>query len=138
MPTSPSAGATRMSPALRALIAMALGVSAYLHVDLAQGPLTTDGGITLAGLFIAQAVVAALAALWVLVRGDRLAVAAAGLVALSSLAALVLSVYVKVPSIGPLPVMYEPIWYAEKVTAAVAAAVAAVAAVVALARLPRH
>jgi len=122
----------------RVLGAAALGVSAYLHVDIARGlPLFGDGQVTLMGLFMAQAVVAALVAVWVLVRGDRLAWLAAGVVGLGSLAALVLSVYVRIPSIGPLPVIYEPFWYTDKYVAAAAAAVAAVVAAVALASLTR-
>lgn len=42
------------------------------------------------------------------------------------------SVYLLVPLMGPLPAVYEPFWYTEKVVAAGAAAVAAVAALVAL------
>lgn len=119
---------------LRVLAAVALGVSAYLHVVLAQGPLTSGPTITVAGLFLAQAVVAGLVAVWVLVRGSRTAWAAALVVALASLAALVLSVYVQVPAIGPFPALYEPAWYPEKVVAAVSVALAAAVALLALAR----
>jgi hypothetical protein len=75
----------------------------------------------------------------VAVRAETLAVLAALAVAAGSLTALVLSVYVRIPSIGPFPVLYEPVWYADKVAAAVAAAVATVAAlaVLALRRRPR-
>lgn len=107
-------------------------MSAYVHVDLARGPLVSDGQVTLAGLFIAQAVVAALVAVWVLVRGDGPAWAAVGLVGVVSFAALILSVYVEVPAFGPFPTLYEPIWYADKVVAAVAAAGAAVVALAVL------
>ena len=135
-----SAAATRSTPAallLRVLGAAALGVSAALHVVLAQGPLVSGGQITLAGLFLAQAVVATLVALAVLLLGSRLAWTAAAVLALGSLAALVLSVYVQLPAVGPFPALYEPAWYGEKVLAAVSAAVAAVVALVALPRA-RH
>lgn len=128
-------GDPRAAPVLRLLVAVPLGVSAYLHFDIAQGPVLNDGKVTLAGLFSAQAVIATLVGLWVLARGDRVAVAAGGVVALGSLVALVASVYVRIPAIGPFPVLYEPIWYDEKVVAAVAAAVAAAAAFFTLARL---
>lgn len=121
---------------LRLLVAAALAVSAYLHASLAQGPLAGGGQITLAGLFVGQAVVAGLTALWVLVRGSRTPLLLAALVGLGSLAAPVLSVYVQVPAVGPFPVLYEPVWYGEKVLAACAAALAAVAALVALRRRP--
>lgn len=63
---------THLATVLRVLGAAALAVSGWLHYDLASGPLVSDGQVTLAGLFIAQAVVAGLVALWVLVRSDRL------------------------------------------------------------------
>ena len=133
MPTSPTRTRPALDRPLRWLAAIALAVSAYLHWDLASSPYYADGQITLAGLFVAQAVVAALVAIWVAVRAETLAVLAALAVAAGSLVALVLSVYVKIPSIGPLPVLYEPVWYADKVAAAVAAAVATAAALAALA-----
>lgn len=121
-------GRTPVALVLRVLTAAALAVSAWLHVDLAAGPRYSDGQITLAGLFVAQAVVAGLVALWVLVLADRLSWVAAAVVGAVSLGALVLSVYVEVPSVGPFPTLYEPLWYRDKVVAAVAAGVAAVAA----------
>ena len=129
--TSSSRNETRLL-ALRGVATLALVVSAFIHIDLASGPLVADGRITLAGLFILQAIAAAVAALWVLARGSRLAWLVTGGVGLASLTALLVSVYVLVPSIGPLPAVYEPFWYAEKVVAASAAAGAVVAALVAL------
>ena len=125
----------RTGAALRAVGALALGFSAYLHARIAaeRPPLVDDGGVTLSGLFVAQAVAAALVVLWVLVRGDRLAWLAFGAVALGSLVALLLSVVVSIPAVGPLPAVYEPVWYPDKVLAAVAAGVATVVAAVALA-----
>ncbi len=123
---------SRRSLALRGVEALALAVTAYIHIDLAAGPMFADGQVTLAGLFIAQSVAAALAAVWVLARGSRLAWLAAGGVGLGSLVALVVTVYVLVPAIGPLPAVYEPFWYTEKVVAAVVAALAAAAALIAL------
>ena len=133
MPTSaaPSRELAHSWP-LRGVAAAALAVSAWLHVDLASGPLFSADGVTLAGLFVAQAAVAALAAVALLVRGSRLVWAGAGVVGLASLAALVLSVYVAIPALGPFPPLYEPFWYGEKAVAALTAAVAAAAAAVAL------
>lgn len=118
-------------------MAVPLAVSGYVHYDLAQGPLAGDGGVTLAGLFVGQAVVAVLVSGWVLLRGDAWSVLVAGAVGLGSLAALVLSTYVSVPAVGPLPAMYEPLWYGRKVAAAVAAALAAAFAAFALLRTRR-
>jgi hypothetical protein len=125
--------------ALRVVGAIALGYSAYLHLRIAleRPPLFADGQVTLSGLFIAQAVAATVVVLWVLLRGDLIAWLAFGAVALGSLVALVASVYVQIPSVGPFPAIYEPVWYTDKNLAAVAAAVAALAALVAVVRLRR-
>ena len=130
---------TRSTPAvgtrvLQLLTAPALAASAYLHVALAQGPLVSAGQITVAGLFVGQAVVAALAAVAVLLRPGRAAWAAAAAVALGTLAAVVLFTYVRLPAVGPFPAVYEPSWYRDKVLAAATAAVAAGAALGGLAR----
>jgi hypothetical protein len=130
---------TRTGMALRVIGALALGYSAYLHLRIAleRGPLYADGQVTLSGLFIAQAVAAIVVVLWVLVRGDLIAWLAFGVVALGSLVALVASVYVRIPSVGPFPVIYEPVWYADKYLAAAAAAIAALTALVAVISLRR-
>jgi hypothetical protein len=118
---------------LRAVASLALAASAYLHATLASGPLVAGGEVTVAGLFVGQAVIAGLAALWVLLHGSRLAWVLGAAVALGSLAALVVSTYVRLPGPGPLPVVYDPFWYGEKVAAALAAALGGAAAVAALA-----
>ena len=143
MPTSPAftkRRAARTGLALRVLGALALGYSAYLHFRIAaeRPPLFDDGQVTLSGLFVAQAVAASVVSLWVLVRGTRIAWLAFGAVALASLAALVASVYVQIPSVGPFPAIYEPIWYTDKYLAAAAAAVASLVALVALATARRR
>lgn len=122
-----------MSP-VRVLCAAALAVSASVHVDLSTSPYVAAGQLTLGALFLAQAVVAGVVALWVALRPSLLAFAAAASVAAASFGALVLSTYVRLPSVGPFPVLYEPVWYAAKVVAAVAAAVALLAAATELAR----
>lgn len=113
--------------------AAALAVSAYVHGDLAAAPYYAAGQVTLSGMFLAQAVVAAVVALWVALRSDRLALLAAAAVGAASLLPLVLSVYVRLPALGPFPVLYEPVWYVEKVIAAVAGAVATALALAGLA-----
>ena len=123
----------RPSLALRLLVALALLASAYLHVVLASGPKVSGGQLTIAALFLGQAVVAALVALWLLALPSRLAWLAAAVVGLGSLAAVVVATYVQVPAIGPFPSLYEPGWYQDKVLAALAAGVAGVAALPGLA-----
>lgn len=136
--STPSATTTRRPArtglALRVVGALALGYSAYLHARIAaeRPPLFADGQVTLSGLFVAQAVAAAVVSLWVLVRGIRIAWLAFGAVALGSLGALVMSVYVAIPSVGPFPAIFEPFWYTDKYLAAASAALASVVALVAL------
>ena len=123
--------------AVRLLTAVALAVSAYVHLDLSSSPYSAGGQLTLGALFLGQAVVASLVALWVAVRPSRLAYAVAAAVAAASFLALVLSTYVRLPTVGPFPVLYEPFWYADKVVAAVAAGVAVLAAAAGLVRRVR-
>ena len=124
--------------ALRVVGAAALAFSGWVHYDIAAGTqLFGDGQVTVTGLFMGQAVVAVLVALWVLLRGDRMAWTVFLLVAGASLAALVASTYVQIPAVGPFPLIYDPTWFPQKVQAAVAAGVATLVALVALAALRR-
>ncbi len=123
--------------AVRLLTAAALAVSAGVHVGLSSSPYYAGAQLTLGALFLAQAVVAAVVALWVLARPSRAAFAAAAAVAAASFLALVLSTYVRLPAVGPFPVLYEPFWYADKVVAAVAAGLALLVALAGLARRVR-
>ena len=119
---------------LRVIAAAGLAVDAYVHADLASG-FDANGTSTISQgqLFRVQAGLAALAALLVLVNGRRLASAFALVISLSALGALLLYRYVDVGSLGPLPNMYEPVWYTEKTVTAVAEGIAAVASAVLLA-----
>jgi hypothetical protein len=112
----------------RLVAASALAVVAGIHVHLAPryGPVGEQ--VTQADLFRVQAGVAAVAALALLLRPGRLVQLVAAAVALASLLAVVLTVYVAIPAVGPFPRVFEPIWFGEKVVAAVAAAVALAAA----------
>lgn len=120
--------------ALRVLVAAALTVDAVVHLRLAANyQLAAPGGIGQGNLFRIEAVAAIAVALYVLVRGSKLSFAAAFLLLASALAAVVLYRYVDVPAIGPIPSMYEPVWFFQKTLSAVAEGVGAVLAVVALA-----
>ncbi|MBT2585613.1 hypothetical protein [Arthrobacter sp. ISL-95] len=111
--------------ALRIVIAAALGVSAVIHIQLAPTyQQAAPGGIGQGTLFLVQAGAAILTAVVVLLRGSRASFAAAAIVGLSSLAAVIVYRYIQVPAIGPLPSMYEPVWYTAKVITAVAEAAA--------------
>src|SRR4051794_16389918 len=104
---------------LRLLVVAGLGVDAYVHFHLA-GQMGSGGTITEGTLFRIQGAVAAVVAVLVLVRAHRLSYAIAFLVAASALGAVLLYRYVDVGALGPLPNMYEPVWYTEKVVTTVA------------------
>jgi hypothetical protein len=114
---------------LRVVVAAGLVVDGYVHADLA--PAYAGGGEQ--GLFLVEAGVAVAAALLVL-ASKRLTVAlVAAVVAGSALAAVVVSRYVDLGPVGPLPDLYEPVWYPEKLAAAGGEAVALLAAALLLA-----
>lgn len=115
--------------ALRATIAVALVVDAAVHLRLAPGyQQSAPTGIGAGNLFRIEAAAALVVAIWVLWRGSRAALLAAFAIAVSACAAVVFYRYVDLPALGPLPAMYEPVWFAEKALSAVAEAVAAVTA----------
>lgn len=125
-----------LSLVLRVLVAAGLVVDAIVHLRLASGyQLGQPGGIGQGNLFRIEAVVALLVALYVLVRGSRTAFLVAAVVGLSALVAVVLYRYVNVPSLGPIPTMYEPVWFFQKSLSAVAEAFAGIIALGGVARV---
>ena len=111
--------------ALRLVTAGALAVSAFVHADLAaRYQLNRSGGLSQGELFQIEAGVTALAALLVLLSARRLVWALAFGVAASALAAVLISANYDIGPIGPIPDMYEPLWYPEKTLTAVFEAVA--------------
>ncbi|MCO4255069.1 hypothetical protein [Pseudarthrobacter cellobiosi] len=130
---------TRALWVLRVGGAAGLLVSAVIHVQLAPGyQQAAPGGIGQGTLFLIQAGAAVLAAVFVLLKGSRTAFAAAAAVALASFAAVILYRYVQVPAIGPLPSMYEPVWYTAKTITAIAEAAAGALAVAGYALLQKN
>jgi hypothetical protein len=111
---------------LRVITAAALAVDAFVHADLVTryDPNQGTAVISQGGLFRIEAGVSALVALAVLV-------------AASALGGILLYRYADPGAIGPLPDMYEPIWFPEKTLTAVAEAVATVTAVLGLLVTPR-
>lgn len=120
------------APALlvRLVAAVALAVVAGVHLDLAAGYALIGDQVTQGDLFRVQAAVAGIVALALLVRPTPMVWLLAAAVGLASLVAVVTTVYVAVPAIGPLPRLFEPVWYAEKVLAAAAAGAASFAGVI--------
>jgi hypothetical protein len=94
---------------LRLLAAVALGISAYVHLHLASryGYPGTISGTT---VFRIQGVVAAVIAVALLLTGDKWVWLAAAALGAASFAAVVLYRYVDVGAIGPLPNMYDSTW----------------------------
>ncbi len=87
-----------------------------------------------------------LAAIYVLVRRSRPSFAVAFLIAVSAFGAVLLYRYVDVPQLGPIPAMYEPIWFFEKSLSAVAEGIATLTTAIGIAagsrtdakRVPSH
>ena len=136
-----SAGSRRLSPVelvVRILVVAGLAVDSYVHLHLAaRYQLAQPSGIGQGNLFRMEAAVAIAVGLYVLVRGSRPAYLLAALALLGGAGLVVLYRYVDVPALGPIPSMYEPLWFGEKTLSAVAAAAGGVVALVGLA-LPRR
>ena len=126
---------TRLGGALLLRLATVAGlvIDAVIHLQLAPVyQLAAPGGIGQGNLFRVEAVLALVTALFLLVRPSRITYTAAFAVAAGGLAAVLLYRYVDVPAVGPIPAMYEPLWFAKKTVTAVAEAVATVTALIGL------
>jgi hypothetical protein len=126
------AGSKATHRMLTLITAAGLGVDAYVHWQLAPGFDTLTGAasphISQGQLFRLEAALALIAMLLVLLVRNRLGAQVALLVAAGGLGAVLLYGYIDVGGFGPLPDMYDPIWYTEKTISAIAEAVAAVGA----------
>jgi peptidoglycan/LPS O-acetylase OafA/YrhL len=116
----------------RLVAVSALVVVAGVHLRLAPGYALIGEQVTLGDLFRAQAFVCGLVAIALLLHPRRPVWLAAAVVALASLVAVVLTTYVAVPAFGPFPRVFEPVWYGEKVLAAVSAGAGLAAALLGL------
>lgn len=114
------------------VVAAGLGVDAYVHWHLAPGfdgvKGTASPHLSQEDLFRVESALALIAMLVVLLIRHRLAAMMAFLVAAGGLVAVLLYAYIDVGGFGPVPNMYDPLWYPEKTITAVAEAVAAVGA----------
>lgn len=128
-----------ISVVLRILTALALFIDAGVHLFLAPGHQEAQPGTVSQGtLFVLEAAAALVAGVYVLIRGSRAAYAVALVVALSAFAAVVLYRYVDIPAIGPIPAMYDPVWFFSKSLSAVAEGVGALLALAGLVRAGRR
>jgi hypothetical protein len=117
-----------LSWVLRLVTAAGLAIDAYIHLKVASDYDVIPGTISGGDLFRAEAAAAIAVALLVLVRPGRIAYLLAFLIAASALGAAVLYTNVDVGTLGPLPDLYEPVWFTEKTVSAIAEAVAAASA----------
>lgn len=114
---------------LTVIVVAGLAIDAYVHFDLAKAysgvktPQLNQGE-----LFRAEAVVSIVAALLLIFHPRRWTAIVAAVVAGAGLAAVLTYAYVDIPRLGPIPAMYDSIWYTEKVISAIGEGAAFLAA----------
>ena len=116
---------SRVGPLQRALAvatAVLLGIDAYVHLhDAHFYDSAATSSLSEGTLFRAQAIVAVIVAVALLIRPHLVVWAVAVLVTASAVGAVLLYTYVDVGALGPLPDLYEPSWVpAGKLASAVA------------------
>ncbi len=115
----------KMRWALTGLVVVGLAVDAYTHLDLAgQYRFNRTATVSQETLFRVEAGLAVIAGLVLIVRANVWTALLALAVAGGGLGLLLVYRYVNVGSLGPLPNMYEPLWYTEKSWSAVGEALA--------------
>lgn len=142
-PSPPAAGQRSSTSALRILFTvvavLGLAYDAYAHFDLATNyDANKTNTLSQGDLFRAEGVAAVLAALAVLLRPRRYTALVAFAVAAAGVTAVLVYRYINIKSFGPVPAMYEPLWYPEKTRSAYAEGAAALAAAALLATLQFH
>ena len=115
---------------LRITMAAALAVDAWVHWDLVAryDANVGTGPLSQGDLFRVEAVVSGVVAVVLLLSSRMIVWAVAWLVAASAVGAVLLYRYHDPGPLGPLPDMYEPVWFREKTVAAVAEGLALVIA----------
>ena len=129
---------TVLQKSLTAVIVAGLAVDAYIHWNLAGQYSGVTATVNQGELFRIETGMAIVAAVLLLITPGRLSAAFAALVAGGGVVALLVYYFVNVGPIGPLPNMYEPIWYPQKVVTLVAQTLATVAALALVATYSRH
>lgn len=121
-----------------AVIAAGLAVDAYVHLHLASDyAMVKTSVVSQATLFRIEGIAAIVAAVLVLVWPRWATALFALAVSGGGVAAVLLYTNTDPGRIGPLPDMYEPVWFAEKTNSAIAEAIAAAVALVLLLILVR-
>lgn len=116
---------------LRLLVAAGMAADAVVHWLFAPDMAGVQGGM-IAGddLFRGQAIVAVVAGVLNIVWARRWTYALSFLVASTALGAVLLYTFVDVGVLGPLPDMYDYVWYKEKTISAVGEGIATIAALI--------
>lgn len=118
--------------ALALIVLAGLAIDAYTHFDLASRYDANQAEISQGTLFRIEAAVAVAAGLLLgVIRSWWTTLASVGVLAGGAFL-VVLYYYANIGEIGPLPNMYEPVWYTEKVVSLVGEAVGAAAALLLL------
>ncbi len=116
---------------LRLLAAAGLVVDAVVHLNFASRYDPIGGTLSQGDVFRIESALALLVAVVLLVGPWRRAsYLVAFLVAASAFGGVMLYRYVDVGALGPIPNMYEPVWFGQKTLSAYAEAAAAVAALI--------
>jgi hypothetical protein len=114
---------------LIAVVIAALAIDAYVHLHLASSYNSVRSSVISEGdLFRIEAVIAIVVAAALLVRPLWYTALLALVVSVGGVGAVLLYTYVDVGAAGPLPDMYEPVWFAEKTWSAWGEGIGAVAA----------
>lgn len=125
-----------MQTVLMIIVVVGLAIDAYVHYHLASAFRHNKTSVlSETDLFRAEATVAVIAGLALLLRPNRYTAGFAFLVAAAGTAAVLVYRYVDIKAFGPIPAMYDPYWApAEKNLSAIAEAVATVAALLLVVR----
>lgn len=115
------------------VVAAGLAVDAYVHLHLASSyAMVRTSTISQATLFRVEGVAAIMAAVLLVAWPRWLTALLALLVSGGGVAAVLLYTETDPGRIGPLPDMYEPVWYSDKTNSLIAEAVAAVVSLIVL------
>lgn len=124
LPRSPGTAAVAVA---RLITVVGLGIDAYVHLDLAPTYSEAQAPVNEGILFRAEAVLALLTALVLILCARRLSFLLAFAVSASALTLMLVSRYVDLGPLGPFPDLYDPVWFAEKLWGAFGEAAAGLA-----------
>jgi hypothetical protein len=124
LPRSPGLAAVG---AVRVIAVAGLGTDAYVHLDLASTYSEAQAPVNEGILFRAEAVLALVTALALILGARRPSFLLCFAVSASALTLMLVSRYVDLGPVGPFPDLYDPAWFPEKLAAAFGEAAAGIA-----------